>query len=49
VSVVNQIANSPEIARNIEEKVAVWRIVAKIINVSTRRHPNSKNPKLVRD
>jgi hypothetical protein len=44
----NQIAGFPETSRNIEERAAAWKSVAKVPNVSIKRHPLCHNPKLVR-
>jgi hypothetical protein len=46
---INRIVGSPEIGRNIEERVETWRSAAKIATVSVRRHPHRLNLKLVRD
>jgi hypothetical protein len=46
---INQTRNLAEIARNIEEKLVVWRNVADAAKVSTNRHLQPLNPKLVRE
>jgi hypothetical protein len=46
--VINQVGNLAQIARNIEEKLGVWRNVAEVANVSTSRHLQSPNRKPIR-
>jgi len=44
----NPAASSPETGRNIAEKAAVWRNLAKVANVSIKKRPRYPNPKSIR-